>query len=227
MDIIFLGINDVGWRVYEWLCNRDNVTVSALVTTKEQLRTIRKLEPAMLVSVGYGHILPPEILNIPDRGCINLHPSLLPYNRGANPNVWSIVEETPAGATLHYMDEGVDTGAIIAQREVTKDLADTGKDLHEKLEDAQFELFTNTWEQIIADTVETTEQTGTGTYHKEREFEELCELHPNDTHTTKDFLNRLRALTFPPYDNAYIEVEGTKYYIDLTIREEDDTAVGK
>ena len=220
MEVVFLGVNDVGMRVYEWLCDRDGVDVSALVTTKEQLGLVERLQPDLAVSVGYDHIVPPDVLSIPDEGCVNLHPAYLPYNRGKSPNVWSIVENTPAGATLHYMDEGVDTGDIIAQKKVEKRFDDTGKDLHRRLEEAQFELFVENWPEMEKGAVEATSQKEEGTYHEQSEFGELCELEPDEKYTVKELLNRLRALTFPPFDNAFVEVDGEKFYVDVDIRHE-------
>jgi len=219
-EVIFLGVNDAGMRVYEWLCDREGVFVRSLLTTEDQLRVVEEAEPDYLVSCGYRHIVPESVLEVPTEGCLNLHPSYLPYNRGANPNVWSIVERTPAGVTLHYMDPGIDTGAIIARERVETDFSDTGKDLYERLEDAQVDLFREAWPAVEAGEVSPTPQDETaGTYHRTAEFEDLCELDPDDEVTVKAFLNRLRALTFPPYDNAEIEVDGTTYYVDVDVRE--------
>ncbi|MFA9518180.1 formyltransferase family protein [Halopenitus sp. H-Gu1] len=221
IEIVFLGVNDAGMRVYNWLCERTNVFVRALLTTEEQLTLIEDTEPDLVVSCGFRHIVPEQILDIPEMGCLNLHPAYLPYNRGANPNVWSIVEDTPAGVTLHYMDPTLDTGDIVARREVEKHFSDTGKDLHQRLEDAQFELFKQTWPSVAAGNVSTIEQEdGDGTYHRTSDFEELCELDADETVRTRELLDRLRALTFPPYDNARIEVNGDTYYVDIDVRRE-------
>jgi methionyl-tRNA formyltransferase len=218
-DVVFLGINDAGMRVYEWLCDRESVFVHSLLTTKEQLRSIEAIQPDYIVSYGYRHIVPESILELPIKGCLNLHPSLLPFNRGANPNVWSIVDGTPAGVTLHYMDDGVDTGKIVAQREVEQTFADTGKSLYERLEDAQVTLFQQVWPDIESGTVSGEEQaTDAGTTHRAAEFEELCQLDPNKEIQIKKFLDQLRALTFPPYDNARIDIDGETYYVDVDIR---------
>jgi len=140
MEVAFLGVNDVGFRIYEWLCDREGVDVVALVTDRDQLDLVEREQPAFLVSVGFDHLVPTETLSIPSEGAVNLHPSLLPYNRGKSPNVWTIVDGTPAGVSLHYMDAEFDTGEAIAQRAVETDFADTGKDLHRRLEEAQFKL---------------------------------------------------------------------------------------
>jgi len=223
IDVVFLGVNDAGRRVYDWLCDRESVRVQALLTTEAQLSTVEVLQPDYLVSCGYQHIVPPEILDVPTEGCLNLHPSYLPYNRGANPNVWSIVDGTPAGVTLHYMDEGIDTGPIVAQQVVETDFSDTGKDLHERLVDEQVALFTEHWPTVETGVVEPTPQDeAAGTYHETSEFASLCELKPDAEMTVRELLDRLRALTFPPYDNATIEVDGATYHVEVEISEVDE-----
>ncbi len=74
-----------------------------------------------IVSYGYRHIVTPAVLAACPGRAINLHIALLPYNRGVSPNLWSFIDDTPKGVTIHYMDEGVDTGAILAQRSVRFD----------------------------------------------------------------------------------------------------------
>lgn len=221
IEVVFLGVNDAGMRVYDWLCDRSEVFVRSLLTTEEQLTVVEEVEPNLVVSCGYRHIVPESILDVPEMGCLNLHPAYLPYNRGANTNVWSIVEGTPAGVTLHYMDSTLDTGDIVARREVATDFSDTGKDLYQRLEDTQVELFKQTWPDVVGGNVSLTEQEqDEGTYHRTDEFEELCEIDGEETVQAKKFVDRLRALTFPPYDNAKIEVDGETYYVDIEIRQE-------
>jgi methionyl-tRNA formyltransferase len=218
VEVIFLGINDAGMRVYDWLCDQDNIFMHSILTTKDQLRIIKNVEPDYIVSCGYQHIVPESILTIPTKGCLNLHPAYLPYNRGANPNVWSIIEGTPAGVTLHYMDPGIDTGDIVARRKVETAFSDSGKDLHKRLEDAQLELFQDVWSDILSDNISVVEQDeNQGTYHQTSEFETLCELNPDEEVRVKEFLDRLRALTFPPYNNAKIEIDDETYYVEVDI----------
>lgn len=223
MQVVFLGVNDVGMRIYEWLCDRPTIDVAALLTTEEQLGLVDEIQPDIIVSVGYDHLVPDHVLSIPPKGCINLHPSLLPHNRGKSPNVWSIVEGTPAGVTLHYMDEEFDTGEIIAQREVKTRFEDTGKDLHKRLERAQFELLADTWPEVERGEVTTKPQsTDDGTYHSIEDFRSLCEIDPDAEYSAKELLDVLRALTFPPFDNAYLDIDDERYYVDVEIRHEDE-----
>lgn len=221
IDVVFLGVNNAGMRIYEWLCGRDTVDVKALLTTKKQLSSIEKLQPDYLVACGYRHIVPESVLEIPSEGCVNVHPAYLPYNRGANPNVWSIVEGNPAGVTVHYMDADIDRGDIIAREQVETTFADTGKDLHQRLEEAQVDLVQDVWPDIEAGDISTTTQAeDSGTYHETNDFEDLCQLDPNENVQVKEFLDRIRALTFPPYDNAEIEIDGENYHVQVDIQKQ-------
>ena len=218
MDVVFLGTNNYGRDIYDWLCDRDGVDVRAMLTEASQLDLVPTLEPDVVVAAGFTHIVPPEILAVPDEGCLNVHPGILPDTRGFNPNVWSIVDDHPAGATVHYMDEGVDTGEIVATREVDTSFDDTGKDVYQRVERACVDLFREVWPDVEAGTVEATTQPGQGNYHRKADFLTLCELDPEEEMRVVDLLDRLRALTFPPFDNARIEVDGKEYYVDVSIR---------
>jgi methionyl-tRNA formyltransferase len=95
---------------------------------------LRNLAPDIAVVAAYGHILRPEILAIPTHGCINIHASLLPRFRGAEPVVAAILAgESETGITIMLMDEGMDTGPILAQRAIPIARDDTRSSLTEKL----------------------------------------------------------------------------------------------
>ncbi len=118
------------------------------------------------VSHGYRLILrPPVIEQLPDR-LVNLHIALLPYNRGADPTLWSVLESTPAGVTIHHIDAGVDTGDIIAQREVALADDDTLATAYAKLQNAMAELFREQWPAIRAGTGARTPQPPGGSEHR-------------------------------------------------------------
>jgi len=81
--------------------------------------TLAAYSPDVIVVVAYGRILPPEALKVPRLGCLNVHASLLPKYRGAAPIAWAIIQgERETGVTIMRMDEGMDTGGIVAQSEV-------------------------------------------------------------------------------------------------------------
>ena len=115
--ILFLGPSDS--PVFVWLQkNGENV-----FSTVDKITVEYVLENGFnfLISYGYRFILRKEILDLFPNRAINMHISYLPYNRGADPNFWSFIEGTPKGVTIHYLDEGVDTGDIIVQKEVSFD----------------------------------------------------------------------------------------------------------
>ena len=79
---------------------------------------LRRHKVDFVVSYRFRHIVSQEVIDQLRGRIINLHISLLPWNRGADPNLWSFLEDTPKGVTIHYIDAGIDTGDVIAQREV-------------------------------------------------------------------------------------------------------------
>ena len=104
------------------------------VRTAEFAERLRTLEADVAVVVAYGRILPLAVLEAPRAGCVNVHASLLPRWRGAAPIQWSIVhgdEET--GVTLMQMDEGMDTGPILATAATRIEAADDAATLSERL----------------------------------------------------------------------------------------------
>jgi len=103
------------------------------VNAPEIVARIRALEPDFLFSAMFRQLLKRELLEVPRRGALNLHPSLLPRFRGRSPINWVLVEgETETGVTLHYMVEKADRGDIVAQRRIAIDDEDTALTLHRK-----------------------------------------------------------------------------------------------
>jgi methionyl-tRNA formyltransferase len=87
------------------------------VRTEETRDLLASLAPEAVVVFAYGRILPPALLAVPPRGCINVHTSLLPAYRGAAPIQWAIARgETVTGVTTMLMDEGLDTGPMLLRR---------------------------------------------------------------------------------------------------------------
>ena len=247
MRILFLGNNWVGWQVVHWLQEQNEQVVGLVVhpphkrkygdeiirsaqvspahifdgshlRQPEVLRTIKALRPDIGLSVLFGYILRPEFLDLFPAGVINLHPAYLPYNRGAYPNVWSIVERTPAGVTLHYVDAGVDTGDIIAQQQVPIEPVDTGEMLYRKLEQACVELLKKTWPLIRSRRALRIRQgKNEGTYHRTRDVERIDHIDLDRKYTARELIDVIRARTFPPYPGAYFIHEGRKVYLRLQL----------
>ena len=84
----------------------------------EFVQQVRSLEVDLIVAAAFGRILKRELIEAPRRGCVNVHPSLLPRYRGPEPFHWVLANhEEMTGVTIHYMDEGIDTGDVILQKE--------------------------------------------------------------------------------------------------------------
>lgn len=106
----------------------------ASVRTEAFLSTLRAWNPDVIVVAAYGRILPPAVLALPRFGCINIHASLLPRHRGAAPIQWAIAHgDAVTGITIMQMDEGMDTGAILLQRETPIAPDETAGSLHDRL----------------------------------------------------------------------------------------------
>jgi methionyl-tRNA formyltransferase len=106
----------------------------AKIKNPQSIEEIRRLTPDVIVVVAYGQILPRDVLEIPRLACLNLHASLLPRWRGAAPIQAAIAAgDCETGITVMYMDEGLDTGDILLQRNVAILPNDTGGSLHDRL----------------------------------------------------------------------------------------------
>lgn len=102
--------------------------------TPEAAELLRSLQPELVVVAAYGKILPQEILDIPARGCVNVHASLLPAYRGAGPIQWAVINgEKRTGITIQQMALGVDTGDILVQMELEIGENETAGELHDRL----------------------------------------------------------------------------------------------
>lgn len=226
VELVFLGINNLGERVYDFLVDRDDADVLALLTEPDQLSVVERLEPDLLISAGFRHIVPAHVLEVPDRGAVNLHNSYLPYNRGANANVWPLVTDTPAGVSLHYMTEDVDAGPVIDRRRVPVEPNDDARDVYERQDEAQFEQFTELWPAIRDDEAPRVDvDMDQGEYHYKQDFVDLWELDLEERRPVGHVIDHLRALTFPPHKNAFFDRDGQRYYVEIRITPEDEVSM--
>ncbi len=129
-----------------------------------------------VVSYGYRHILKDDVLALFPGRVVNLHISLLPWNRGSDPNLWSFLEDTPKGVTVHYIDRGVDTGRIIAQREIEFDNKGTLRTTYDRLTAEIEDLFREQWPGIREGRAESFVQRAGGTAHRKRDKEPYLHL---------------------------------------------------
>ena len=175
------------------------------------------------VSAFFNHVLRKDILDIFPNGVVNLHTSFLPWNRGSNPNVWSIIKNDPVGVTLHFMNEQVDAGPIIARESYEVPINYNGKDLYLELESRVISLFRYYWPLIKDNNFLLTEQDGlTGTSNLRKDLESLKLLDLNDKKTVREVLDILRACTFSPHPPAYFIHNGKQFDVEIKITERED-----
>jgi methionyl-tRNA formyltransferase len=129
-----------------------------------------------IVSFGYRHILKNDIIDLFPMRIINLHISFLPWNKGADPNLWSFLENTPKGVTIHYIDAGLDTGKIIVQRELKYGIEDTLKTSYDKLLKTIEALFFQEWPSIRKGETKPFSQHLEGTYHRSKDRQKYLHL---------------------------------------------------
>ncbi len=121
----------------------------ATLKNEEVQQKLRALAPEVIIVVAYGKLLPKAVLDIPPRGCINVHGSLLPRWRGAAPIQWSVIAgDEKAGVTTMQMAEGLDTGDMLLTYETEIGARETAGELFDRLAQAGAELLLETLEQL-------------------------------------------------------------------------------
>jgi methionyl-tRNA formyltransferase len=151
--------------------------------------------------------------------CVNIHPGLSPFNRGWYPHVFSIIDRTPTGATIHEMDETIDHGPVIAQKRVTVRAWETSANVYNKIVEAETILLKNNIRRII-DHKYKVKKVANGNLNTSADFKKLCELNIKKRMRLAEAIDLLRALTHPPYANAFFidKTSGRKVYVDISLK---------
>jgi len=184
---------------------------------KEKIDFLQE-EYDMIISLHCKQIFPAKLVN--NVKCINVHPGLNPNNRGWFPQVFSIINSLPCGATIHEIDEHLDHGPIISQKEVKIEMWDTSLTAYNKILDAEIDLLSKSLLKILNQEYETVIK-GEGNLNLKKDFDDLCEIDLNNRDTFKNHINKLRALTHGDYTNAYIIDDlGNKIYLKLELLKE-------
>jgi methionyl-tRNA formyltransferase len=231
--LIFLLENyfsDVLWVVCNneqsqaWSTLNDYNFDSKKVFLNSQLKEASVLEKLISSNVDFillawwPFIIKEPILSLPNIGVLNFHPSMLPFNRGKNYNFWTIVENTPYGVSIHFVNETIDGGDIIFQKQIGKDWSDTGETLYFKAQDAIVELFTEKYPDIRkGNYVRNKQDPELATFHYEKELDQASEIILSKKYEARDLINLIRARTFLPHPAAWFEEDGAKYEVRINI----------
>lgn len=200
------------YQQIEALAKKQSIPVKVTRSIQpEDIILIRNLKPMLIIVMGWRTMIPTEVLNIPLRGAVAVHESLLPKYRGFAPVNWAIINgERVSGVTLFYLDEGVDCGDIIAQRKIPIGSTDTGFTLYQKTKIASVEILLDYLEDIENGTASRIKQ-------NEKDATYTCSRTPDDGQihwgdSSKDIYNLIRALS-DPYPGAFTSFEGKKIII--------------
>lgn len=165
--ILFLGYNSKKTKIINFL-KKQKFKVKC---SNKPLREKENLNIYdLIISFGYKHIINKKILIKYKKPIINLHMSYLPFNKGAHPNFWSFMENTPSGVSIHEINEKLDSGNIILQKLIYFDLYKnkqlTFKNTYETLFYELENLFIKNFKKIFFKKYKTLKQLENGTFHK-------------------------------------------------------------
>lgn len=162
-------------------------------------------------------IFPPALVN--NILCINIHPGYNPYNRGWFPQVFSILNKKPAGLTIHVMDEEIDHGDIIAQDTIDITAYDTSLSAYDKIIAAETQMFRKVLPSILDGSFSrTAPDNAKGNYNGIKDYKALLEIDMDKQVTMREAIDFLRAMTHPPYKNAYFyDANGNKIMVGIEL----------
>lgn len=190
------------------------------INVKTEFESILR-EFHLVISLHCKQLFPTELV----RGvkCINVHPGLNPYNRGWFPQVFSILNGLPTGATIHEIDDELDHGDIIASKEVENYPWDTSIDIYTRVLKAELDLLKENLNSILSLNYTTKKPFEEGNVNLKSDFNKLCKLDMEKTQSVQETIDLLRALTHGNYQNAYfVEPKtGKKVFVSVTLNPEE------
>lgn len=241
--LLFMGRKSYGAKALDW-CVENKWDVVAVVTDNHQETSptanaarkygielldydelLKKIDANQIkfdiaVSYVYWRILKKPLIQSPKLGILNFHPAPLPDLRGTGGFNLAILDNHETfGVTVHYMDEGIDTGPIIeVDRFKINANQETAQSLEKKSHERMVELFKKTLTRVRKEGILNSEVLSGGRHLSRKEMEMLKKIGPTDDIDTK-----IRAFWFPPYDGAFIELNGKNYtLVNRAILEELD-----
>ena len=223
--ILFLYSGIVGEQVLIYLKSRKENIVGAYTKISEDtlLDFVAAKKVELIITCYWQYLLKPEVYQICKYGCINFHPALLPRNRGWYPSVWEVMEqdEYPAGVTLHLIDEGADTGPILAQKMFVVKETDTGGMVYGKSQLLMIELFKETWEKLYnKGIVLFNQEHNLATYHTKKQANDNDEIDLEKDYKARDLFNLIKAKTFGDKSFAYYVRNGKRYRVKIEVKED-------
>jgi methionyl-tRNA formyltransferase len=186
----------------------------------EALDRLSAMQPHLGVLAWWPHLLKGPIVTLPKLGWLNLHPSLLPHNRGKYPNFWCVADATPCGVSLHFIDAGVDSGPVVAQSKLEVGWEDTGESIYIRSREEIVELFEKSIEGVLSGRLAPVGQEhSAGVLHHSSAIGPGSTLDLDAPTTARRVLNVIRAKMFQPHAAAKFIDGGKTYSVEVMIRE--------
>ena len=193
------------------------------INDKKSLLALKKEKIDLGFLLWWPDIVKEDTIKIVKKGFVNLHPSLLPFNRGMHPYYWSIVDKTPAGVSLHFINKEIDAGEIIAQEEIQTDITFTGEKLYHIAAKKIISLSKRNYASILGGKITcTSADTSQGTFHLKKELDDHSEIILQRKYKAGDLLDIIRGRTFTSGPSAFFYKDGKKYNVRVHIEEEVD-----
>lgn len=182
------------------------------------IEILKSLNVDYFIGIHFPYLIPKEVLIIPKIGVLNLHPSFLPYNKGWNTPSWAILDKTPYGATLHFMDQTLDDGDIIHQKRIDVLPDDTANSLYKKTLKLEEEVFFEAFDELISLKPSRQKQISKGTAYKKRDLKSIQEINILDNYNAEELINKMRALSTNDINEAAFFIkDGKKIAVQIKL----------
>jgi methionyl-tRNA formyltransferase len=208
-------------KIYN-LALKNNLNCKIFDNDKDAADTIKALNVEIGVLAWWPYIISKPVIASAEYGFINTHNSYLPNNRGKHPYYWAVIEECEYGVTLHWVDEGIDTGDIIAQRLIKISWEDDAESIYSKSLSQMIELFKDTYPVLRAGGMTSKPQAISGSFHYGNELDRHSQIKLDKQYVARDLLNIIRARTTSSKSikPAFFIDHGKKYRVKILIEED-------
>lgn len=224
VNIEFVSINDESKRRVDFLQELkellSNLKLKIPIIENGNLNSEKIPDFDFGISAMYGHFIHKSIIKKAKIDFINLHPSLLPIGRGANPISWSILENRRQGASIHKLIDKLDAGAIYLQREIEFGIDANAGEIYSKLTELLFEMFKEFFQDWTDGNLEPVAQIEIeSTSHRAQDLSSIRKIKAQDKFTGEQFVRKIQALCFSNGTSAiYEDRDGVEWDIRLTLQ---------
>jgi len=246
---VFMVNGEVGASLFKWIIQYHRDDIELVVCREDETRLIEQIEAdkvaylvwsriestedeivswikSRTIEVGFllwwPEILSPKLLSCPKYGFVNLHPSLLPFGRGKNPNFWSIKEGEPFGVSIHLVDKLIDHGPVLVQKQIEVSWLDNGKTTYEKSITEIVSLFKENYVnlgEMAKSQIFKVQNFEVGSFHNFKQLDETSVIKLDQLYTARDLFNLIRARTFDGRPSCTFIEGNRRYSVKIKIEE--------